>query len=201
MKRSRAIQLVLVGVTPLMLAGCDQPKPGYLYRSVAECIRDGTFTPSLCSSEYESSRAVHHRSAPRYASLGECEIDFGTNGCELLEPRSSFYVPLMTGFLLGQRTPRESESSSSGGASYGYSSSVSGGQRQREYTRTFPSQPLYQSRDDLAHYRTANNEVVGSRPGIAYLNKSAYASSESRVVSRGGFGARAASYSSRSSGS
>lgn len=82
MKRSKAMRLVLVGSTPLMLAGCGQSHPGYLYRSEASCIAAGVFSGSVCQQERAQAESVHQRHAPRYLNQQECEADFGAGGCE-----------------------------------------------------------------------------------------------------------------------
>lgn len=45
MKRSKAMRLVLIGSTPLMLAGCGHSHPGNLYRREAPGIDDDIFNP------------------------------------------------------------------------------------------------------------------------------------------------------------
>ena len=91
-------------------------------------------------------------------------------------------MPLMAGYLVGREPPREEQSGSGGGTSGGGSA-----------RRTFASQPLYRSRDDAQHFRSADNLRVGSREGLIHVDADITRTS---VVSRGGFGKSAARLSS-----
>lgn len=184
MKRSRTLRLVLIGSTPLMLAGCEPSRPGYLYRDPASCILAGVFDRPTCQHEFELAQAAHLQSAPRYRWRGDCEADFGLGRCESAPYRTGLYMPQMAGYLLGREPAREEPSGSGTGAA--------GGGTAR---RTFVSQPLYRSRDDAQGFRSADNLRVGTREGLTYVDADATRSPAPRVVGRGGFGSRAARFS------
>ncbi|AJE22787.1 DUF1190 domain-containing protein [Azotobacter chroococcum] len=186
MKRSRTLRLVLIGSTPLMLAGCEPSRPGYLYRDPASCIAAAVFDRSICQHEFELARATHLQSAPRYHWRGDCETDFGAGRCEPAPDNTGPYMPLMAGYLVGREPPREEQSGSGGGG-------TSGGGSAR---RTFASQPLYRSLDDAQHFRSADNLRVGSREGLTHVDADVTRSPAPGLVSRGGFGKSAARLSS-----
>ncbi|MFB8829866.1 DUF1190 domain-containing protein [Azotobacter sp. CWF10] len=114
MKRSRTLRLVLVGSTPLLLAGCEPSRPGYLYRDPASCIAAGVFDRAVCEHEFELARAAHLQSAPRYRWRADCEADFGAGRCESAPYNTGLYMPPMAGYLVGREPPREEQASRSG---------------------------------------------------------------------------------------
>lgn len=185
MKRSKTLRLVLIGSTPLMLAGCEPSRPGYLYRDPASCIAAAVFDRSICQHEFELARAAHLQSAPRYRWRGDCETDFGAGRCEPAPYNTGLYMPLMAGYLVGREPPRDEQSGSGGGTAGGGSA-----------RRTFASQPLYRSLDDAQHFRSADNLRVGSREGLTHVDADVTRSPAPSVVSRGGFGKSAARLSS-----
>lgn len=185
MKRSRTLRLVLVGSTPLLLAGCEPSRPGYLYRDPASCIAAGVFDRAVCEHEFELARAAHLQSAPRYRWRADCEADFGAGRCESAPYNTGLYMPPMAGYLVGREPPREEQASRSGGSAGGGSA-----------RRTFVSQPLYRSRDDAEHFRSADNLRVGSREGLIHVDADVTRSPMPSIVSRGGFGRSAARLSS-----
>ena len=61
MKRSRSIELVLMGTVPLLLSACDNPSPPQAqpqaqatvaYQGLAQCISDGKVSPDVCEKAY-----------------------------------------------------------------------------------------------------------------------------------------------------
>ena len=80
-----------------MLTGCDSTD-ALVYRSVAECELDNPLNLQHCELAYQHALNDWQRTAPRFLNMSDCEYDFGYNGCEL---RSSYFYPLMAGFMLG----------------------------------------------------------------------------------------------------
>ncbi len=50
MKRSKKLKLALMGVTPLLLAGCDSSsnKTTLIYKDVDSCAKDGVLDKDSC---------------------------------------------------------------------------------------------------------------------------------------------------------
>lgn len=189
MKRSKAVRLVLVGSTPLMLAGCDQPQTGYVYENVPSCISARIFSSDVCQHEYDLAKAVHQQNAPTYPSNYACETDFGAGRCE---QDGNLYVPTMAGYLIGREfQPCENCEEEEEEGEFDLD------RKKRKYKRTFTSQPLYRAWDDYRHFRTPSNERIGRLEGRVQVKSDATRAPDTRMaVARGGFGARAGSYSS-----
>jgi uncharacterized protein YgiB involved in biofilm formation len=105
MKRSRALTLVLIAQTPVLLAGCDQAPPEQLtrkgfYTDIAACEKDGN-AADVCQRAFNNAAQANNTNAPKFKTREECIAEFG----EMCQPRqneSGFWSPLMTGFLLSQ---------------------------------------------------------------------------------------------------
>ena len=106
MKRSRKTALVLMGSAPLLLVACSgqpevQTSEG-LFTSVEACATE-TMNPSMCRQAFEQAQAQADAAAPRYASLSECEAEFGEGKCATRQQAGgSFAGPMMAGFVLSQ---------------------------------------------------------------------------------------------------
>lgn len=175
MKRSKAMRLVLVGSTPLMLAGCGQSHPGYLYRSEASCIAAGVFSGSVCQQERAQAESVHQRHAPRYLNQQECEADFGAVGCEPVPGAGIQHRATVAGYLVGREPYPDAANRGNG--------------------RLFTSQPLYRAQDDIQYLRSACNRRIGDHEGPVKVSMADIRTPASPLVSRGGFGASAYRYS------
>ena len=180
MKRSRHLQLMLLGTAPLALVACSsEPKEQDLtYESLDECISDGKATAPACSTAFREAEQIHVRQSPRYSDQSACAQGYG-NCTRYTENGNSFWMPAMVGFLAG----RWSAGSNHGGyidtrGSYGY-------------------RPLYRTDDD--RYRgTWSTSSSGGGTYSARTNSrswegsSSSGSGSSRIstssVSRGGFG-------------
>lgn len=108
MKRSRSIELALMGTVPLLLAACDQPRAPHetalLYQSLQQCISEGKVTPEVCRSAYDEALQAQARMAPRYRTLDECAAQFGYDQCQVSGQNSGdhWFMPALTGFLIGR---------------------------------------------------------------------------------------------------
>lgn len=176
MKRSRSIELVLMGTVPLLLAaGCDQEPHMLAYTSVQQCIDDGQVSPDVCERGYEQAVQAQ-RTAPRFDTLADCEAQFGWGQCHAARSGSaSWFIPAAAGFLLGHVLG--SHSYYYRHYSYGSYGAYAG----------WGGQPLYRARGDRGEWRTLN----GNRYGWGVRGPSA-ANSVAETLSRGGFGRTAA---------
>ena len=190
-KRSAAAGLSAAGALA-MLGGCDAPTDAELSRqqfgeatevsafnSVSECVASGAFAQVQCEEAQSAAQTQDDKVAPRFAEQSACEEQFGTGQCSYrYDGGQSFFVPLLTGFMIGQLLD--------GGRGYRY-------------------QPLYRSRQDDRYYtgsgawlygggsgRGMHRYQVGSR-AITNPVTTQRIQTRSSVVSRGGFGGRSSS--------
>jgi|SRR5690554_2878023 len=106
MKRSSKTALLLMGSAPLLLVACArqpevQTSEG-LFTSVEACATE-TMDPAMCRQAFEHAQAQADAVAPRYASVAECEAEFGEGQCATRQQAGgSFVGPMMAGFVLSQ---------------------------------------------------------------------------------------------------
>lgn len=105
MKRSRTATLLLMGSAPLLLCACshepDSTRSG-LYTSVEACTA-ATHDAATCSDAYLKANQRAEAEAPHYATVAECEADYGRDECiQRGTGGHGFFGPLMTGFMLAQ---------------------------------------------------------------------------------------------------
>lgn len=200
MKRSSGIKLMLMGTATVMLAACGDDEadtqPAGVFGSVDECIASGVYSEQYCQTGWKEALEQHREVAPRYATVADCEADFGAGQCQAApagQPAAagegatgggggSFFMPLMMGYLLGQavegfrgravqplyRPNVYQGPPGSGSSGYGYAP---------------------------GSWRTANNVEVAQRTGMTRLDFGSLSPPTQRTTTlqRGGFGARAAS--------
>ena len=174
MKRSRSIELVLMGTVPLLLSACDNPSPpqaqpqqqqqaNVAYQGLAQCISDGKVSADICEKAYADAVQAQYRDGPRFDSLGDCQAQYGYDQCHHVQTSSGdWFMPALAGFMIGRAL-------SPSGYHYGYGYGYGGGF----------GQPLYHARGDRAEWRTASGERFGG---------SARGPSVAETLSRGGFG-------------
>jgi uncharacterized protein YgiB involved in biofilm formation len=191
-KRSRTVVLTTLTAfgAAATLSACDgdidesklseqQYGPGvaaYPYQSLAECKSDNKVPDQECEAAQRTAVAQNELGAPRFESQNLCEDQFGNGACQRGNGGSgSFFTPLLTGFVIGQML--------NGPGRYQYS-------------------PMYRSRNqDVFYtgggggggwlYRSGGGYRVGAKalqPPVATPR----IQTRSSVVSRGGFGGRAA---------
>lgn len=170
-KRSTRVTLTSMGVAgaTLMLAGCDDGGPQQqvdAFPDVAACVASGR-TEADCNTAYNQALASNATEAPRYDGQQTCEEQHGVGRCVPANSGGqSFFMPMMTGFLLGQALSPRPYYYGPGGGYYlgnGYRLGYGGG----------PGKFYAQNRA---------LEAPKATPRIQ---------SRSSVVSRGGFGGRA----------
>ena len=168
MKRSRSIELVLMGTVPLLLSACNgsgqQPQNAMAYRDLQQCVSDGKVSADVCEKAYADAVQAQYREGPRFNSLNECQAQYGYDQCRSVNSSSgSWFMPALAGFMIGRAF---------GSNHYYYQPGFAGG----------IGQPLYRSRGDRAEWRTAS----GDRFGVGARGPSAPSVAE--TLSRGGFG-------------
>jgi uncharacterized protein YgiB involved in biofilm formation len=178
MKRSRSIELALMGTVPLLLSACDAPAPPVpaaehplAYQDLQQCVSAGRVSPEDCARAYADALEAQMRSAPRFDSLAECEARFGYDQCRAAPGGSGhWFMPALAGFMIGQALAHHDARPGYWGpyAGYGY-----GG---------YGGQPIYRAPGDRATWQTAD----GARFGAGARGPAA--PSVAATLSRGGFG-------------
>lgn len=177
LKRSRRTALVLMGAAPILLLACaQQPEVQTaegLFTSVEACV-DKTQNPYMCKQAFDQAQAQAAEAAPKFASVQECESQFGQGQCGTQQTTGghSFIGPLMTGFFLSQLM------SGRGGAA------PAGGPPPVGTTKGEPA------------FRSASNDWLKPAPsstgGATALTRVDAQPDRAMTVRRGGFGATSA---------
>ena len=182
MRRTRMIRLVAIGTTGLVgLAGCDDAETvlgkGDFFKDAQEC--SASVNPDACRQGLADARAEHLRTAPRFATKQECEVNYGADNCEVgagappapassttaptqtASSGGSFFMPLMMGYMMGR--------------------TLGGG-----YSAT----PLYRDAANTAYSgtRTLGRIDAGAAPALNTAPGAA-----TRTAQRGGFGSTGSS--------
>lgn len=195
-KRSRNLKLVLMAVAaPAVLAGCDDDPSGKILTSREECTVQTEVSRDECEKAYYQALVEHEKVAPRFESEQECNQQFGA--CTPLQGAQAaagqpYYIPPMTGFLLG----------------YAASQLMSGGNRYYHIGGVSPLYRDYRSggylKPDGRQVSTYSGTVYGKKAGDTALPARAVTVSRagfgSSAAARGGFGRSSGSSSSRSFG-
>lgn len=177
MKRSSQLRLTLmVATVPAALVGCDSgPETGAVVQSVEQCTAEQQLSLEDCQAAYQKALAEHERLAPRFQSPNECNDQFG-NCAQIQDGQQSYWIPPMTGFLIGYLAGR----AGGGGYSYGYAGR---------------SMPLYRSRSG-DFYDPRGGYVSGRVGGVKGAVGRASPPARAVTVSRSGFGSSSAARSS-----
>ena len=102
MKKSKAIRLVLLGSTGLVLAACDPspPSDARFFSKFEDCtaVKD----EATCRDAFKKSEQEFVAEAPRFTRKEQCEAEFGAGNCETRQTSGgSFFMPMMMGYMLG----------------------------------------------------------------------------------------------------
>lgn len=116
-KRSQTVTLVLLagaGASAFVLTQVDpsqREEDVLVYADSEACAAGGVRTEPDCRRDYATARAAYPESAPRYATLTECEAHHGAHRCllgrEVAASATGQFVPIMAAFLLGRRLEQE----------------------------------------------------------------------------------------------
>ena len=160
--------ILMMSVSLIALTACGEPEvDASIYESEDQCKRDPLNTSDQCESSFKEALSQHAAAAPKYATVKDCQADFGEGKCETSPYRTSsggsIFMPLMAGYMMG---------------------SMLGGRS------SMMSQPLYRSTQSPNNFRTAENRNVGSKTGSTKVARSATGRPTFKTAtrSRGGFG-------------
>ena len=171
-KRSRKAALVMmVPATGFFLASCsnaEDPVEAAVFETAEQCA--AFYDKTACEAELAKASELHQQMAPKYSSAEQCETDFGTGNCQQAQSSSSFFMPMMMGFLAGQLMGKSTSA--------------------KKYV---PTQPLYRSKDDFSTFRTGANQPVARQTGPVQVSPSRMMVQPGQIVQRGGFGKQAQS--------
>ncbi|TKB51680.1 DUF1190 domain-containing protein [Ferrimonas aestuarii] len=95
----------------LTLTGCS-PEPmqetAQVYKDVTECIQVNPDQAQLCESVFGEALAIAEETAPQFASLADCELEFGADQCmaggsdnDNADSGGGWFMPMMYGYMLG----------------------------------------------------------------------------------------------------
>lgn len=185
--RSRLALGGIAAAASVSLSGCDDT-PDYSdaqFTSVTECVRAG-FPDNLCQSSYNAALQEYQKTAPQFASLKNCEQDWGSQQCVQYSPGygyggssvSNVFVPMLAGFVVSQALQRRYNED--GGASIGYYGGYGGGYR---------GYPIYRNRSGstVTLDRSSTGKFV-SKPVNVNTTTVARSGFGGMGKSRGGFG-------------
>jgi uncharacterized protein YgiB involved in biofilm formation len=197
-KRSRAVTLALMGtgasagvIIGLWLWGSSSGVDGGMFRTVDQCAESGRYDRSTCADAFAEAERHHLEMAPRFASRADCEADFAPGECAPV-PNSNAgsgpsYAPVLAGALLG--------------SALGVAAVPAVQPVYRSCTAN-PDEPCSTSSSGRSGggYYTCSGYYVGRSYGTARVAPAAFstAGASTSTMSRGGFGARAASMSAAS---
>jgi len=182
MRKSRYVTVLLAGAA---LAACDEspnPLEGKVFGDVAACTQEAD--PAACEQGFTAAKQEHSQQAPKFATKEECEAA-GYSPCEGATVQTadgsshSMFMPMMMGFMMGRML--------GGGGMMGQGRPGAAPGPGPATT----SRPVYGDRNGYLY--TGNTAVGRVAPGTTSLSGQTVGA---RTVSRGGFGASGARYSS-----
>lgn len=191
-KRSARLTLALMGAgAASILSGCGNPDPTLdapelsnvnftepeAYRSVDECVADNVYTRNACEAAYNAAQ----ESTPRFASVEECEAEYGEGNCNV-----------------NNSTGTDNSASNSGGGSWvgpalmGYMVGNMMANRNRDgaRVRSVYHEPIYRTRENRGQWGAATSQT---RQEVTRRNtaiSSNVAKANTRATQRSGFGSR-----------
>ena len=177
-RRPKTLALGTITAAGVGLAGCgDNFEGDYSFTTVQDCVEEG-IQLDICEAEYQTALTEHVNAAPRFASVEECEAEFGEGRCNEIPEvgardgeTQSFFMPFLTGYLVSSALRNVSDYA----AYRSYRSENAG----------YYSKPVY--RDRAGRAVTTVREPGATKPTVRPLNQN------TRTVARRGFGGRAVS--------
>ena len=185
-KKRHLLRPLALGIAAATLAACGNQEEVKVVSSAADCASKTELNLEECEAAYQKAQDEAERTGPKYTSIAQCEAEFGRGQCTGSRRGSGIFMPMMSGFMIGQML----SGNNYGGTGYN---------------------PVYRyNNPSSSHHNrimTADGQVIGKSGQNSYrVNKSSMKSKPTitRTVSRGGFGAVASAKSSwgggRSSG-
>ncbi|MFD1303923.1 DUF1190 domain-containing protein [Methylobacterium marchantiae] len=115
--RSQTVTLVMLagaGAAAFGLAHVDPSQDEedvLVYANPEACIAGRVRTEAECRSEYLTARAAYPESAPRYATMIDCEAHHGALHClpgaSVASSATGRFVPMMAGYVIGRRDDQD----------------------------------------------------------------------------------------------
>jgi uncharacterized protein YgiB involved in biofilm formation len=111
-KRSHTVTLALMGTGAVAGVGIglwlwhsSSGVDGGVYRNVEQCVEGRQFDRDACAAGFAEAQRHHEEMAPRYANAADCEADFTPGECQPMPSGTGdgkiVYAPIMAGVLLG----------------------------------------------------------------------------------------------------
>ncbi|MFV8783748.1 DUF1190 domain-containing protein [Microbulbifer sp. SA54] len=168
--RNFVLRPVALGIVAALM-GCASKEEVKVVASVEDCVDNTELNREQCEAAYQQALKEAERTGPKYDARHLCEAEFGN-----CRESGGFWLPLMTGFMVGQMLDRD---------------------------RHYYYNPVYRySNPYSSHYdrlMTADGNVVGRSGKTSYTVPKSVTKPKptvTKTVSRGGFGAVASAKSS-----
>lgn len=98
--RKKFIKPIALTLSAVALSSCSK-EDTVLVKNVEECMSISSGTYAECEAQYQKAIQEAEKTGPKFQSQSQCEVEFGRDYC--YRPRgSSWFMPAMTGFLIGQ---------------------------------------------------------------------------------------------------
>lgn len=177
-------KLAAAMASALAVSGCGDSQSANVYGSVEDCKAENPGQEQSCQVAYQDAQSEAVRTAPRYSSQSDCEQEFGPANCQRA-PGTSWFIPAMAGFMLGNVL-------SSGSGSY-----------MTNRSGHWASTPVFTSKSRNSDLYGGYYGADGSRYGSYGQTRTSVSSdafspkpTQTRTISRGGFGSMASARSS-----
>ena len=99
MKRSKSIELVLMGTVPLLLTACGDgtaqapaPQSTLAYQNLQQCVSEKKVSADICEKAYADAVDAQYRNGPHYSTQGECEAQYGYDQCHQVHTSSGSWL-------------------------------------------------------------------------------------------------------------
>jgi uncharacterized protein YgiB involved in biofilm formation len=188
-KRSKAVGFTALGMVG-MLSGCGsaeapvapdatqmavaakpvETQSTYVYRSVAQCVRDGNFSKAKCEEGYAAAVKERNETGKSHATKQECEEEYGEGNCE--SRRGGRFAGVMLGYFIGR---------SSDGSKYSYS----GLYNDKKSGSLVTGSNSWMNNGQAQKYSIASNDF---KQKTSLAEPSQREKSRAAVIARGGFG-------------
>lgn len=107
MRRSRAVTTLLLAGSALALSACDGEPPQQdvkIYSSLEACTAE--MPADTCEAAFKEAEKEHAVTAPRFASLDQCEGEAGPGACQTVRQQNAdgsftdMFMPFMVGYMV-----------------------------------------------------------------------------------------------------
>lgn len=104
LRKSVSFKPLVIGATGVLLGGCGMDsQEASIYVDATDCKNDNPTFSAQCESTYQQALNDAKDTAPKYATLEDCEYDFGSESCQQEQSASGgFFMPMMAGYMLGR---------------------------------------------------------------------------------------------------